>query len=84
VTGGDRDVHPVDVGNDADEEQEKENSPTDASGLSGMRGWGKVHGERMKNIGSEFWGRLLPLALACCVPWGATFAYKVGGFGMVL
>lgn len=44
MTGGDRDVHPVDVGDDADEEQEKENSPADASGLGGMGWWGQVHG----------------------------------------
>ena len=83
MTGGDRDVHSVDVGDDANEEQEKENAPADVSGLGGMRGWGQVHWERMKNVGSESWGRLLSLALVCCVPEGATLTCKGGGFGMV-
>jgi len=42
VPGGDGDVDPINVGDDADEEEKAEDSPTNASGLSGM-GWREGH-----------------------------------------
>ncbi len=38
MTGGDGNVYPVDVGDDADEEQEKEYPPADAEWVGGMGG----------------------------------------------
>jgi hypothetical protein len=46
LAGGDGNIHPVDIGDDADEEEQKQYSPADVRRCGGGRQ--RVHGEELK------------------------------------
>ena len=65
LAGGDGNIHPIDVGDNADEEEQEKNPPADSRRGGGRRR--RVHEEYIKQSLGDSMGKLPPLAFAWCV-----------------